>query len=503
MRTESLLHAALVKFVDLYHDAREKVHPLELARAATDRAALFDAFEDHGREMITPLVTSLLNPDTMPDELRPLLTSLTGSDSFTGSLEITAAVGAIVFIVIQTLMQPLIQDPLNTVWSQNQNIPLTPDQVALNELRGGSFKGDGAHEAAFSGLNAFRYQAMVENTGEPPAIQELLFLLRRGKIGAGDVERGIRQSRVRDEWISAVIDLEYGPPSAADAIGAAVRNLLSEGDAQQVVAENGIDPKYYPWLRESAGRPPGIEQMLSLLNRGLVDAGTVTRAIRESDIKDKYIPQILQMARHLMPERTVVSAISKGVFTHEQGIEHLLLLGFSPDDAAALASEATGTKVAAGKQISESLVVRGYTAGLLSRGDADTELVALGYDEHETGFLLDLADADLVTRAHESAVTSIRTRVIAHHLSAQDATTALVNLGVPGARAGELVGIYETEASANPAHLTVAVLGWLAVNGWLTDQEYLARLADLGYRPADAALQLAYATKATPPTGGG
>jgi hypothetical protein len=486
---------------DRYETTRARLHPDELKRHALDRAAFVDAFEDHGRDMLAPFVEQIASLESVPEFLGPLLTSMAGPEGFSASTEIVAAVAAVIFVVIQRIAEPMLQDLVNDTWHRFQAMPLSPPDVALNELRGGIYKGGGAGEASLSGVNPQRYAALLENTGEPPAIQEMLFLLRRGKVGAGDVEKAIRQSRVRDEWIGAVLDLTYGPPSSADAIGAAVRNLLSDGEAARIVAENGIDPANYDWLRASAGRPPGTEQMLQLLNRGVIDEGTVVQSIRESDIKDKYIGAILEMRRHLMPERTVVSAIGKGVFSRDEGIQHLLLLGFSPEDAAALASEASGTKVAAGKTLSVSLIVDGYKYGLETRSDAAGHLGELGYDTFESSFMLDVADAEVAHTEHVAAVHRVRTLFVGRHIDQGTARTDLIALGVPAAQADALLAVWVHEQAANVASLTKAELGRARKLGWLTDQQYLARVEALGYSPADAALLLSIAVGASNPAG--
>lgn len=503
MKTEHLIAAIIDKFVDKYHEARTNVLDDEHTARTTANGRFIDEFEAHGRDMIAPLVQAMLAGGKMPDELAPMLASMAGPEGFSASTEIVGAVAAIAFVIVQTLIQPLLQDPLNDQWSRFKAVPLSPAEVALNELRGGTYKGSGAGEAGLSGLNGERYGAILENTGEPISIQEALFLLRRGKIGAGDVEKAVRQSRVRDEWLGAVMDLAYGPPTAAAAIDGAVRGFIDDGTAQQIVAENGIDPANYGWLRESAGRPPGAEQMITLLRRGLVDEGTVVQAIRESDIKNKYIPAILGLRTHLLPERSVVAAYHRGGYTAAQAQEKLSQLGLAPDDIAAVLAEGTATKTAAQRDLSVAQISRAYSSGLISRTDAHARLVGLRYDDTEAELILTLVDDEDVTKAQEHAVTGVRARMVAHQLSASQAQADLVNLGVPGARAAQLVAVWSQEAAANVAEITVAELKWAVKNGVITDQSFLARLANRGYSPVDAQIMLQHAHGTTTAVAGG
>lgn len=484
-------------FKGAHLDARRELRDEEHDAAYSRREAFIDAFEDHGRDVLAGFMDHLPATENLPGWLAPIVNNMRAPRSFTASTEILAGVAAIVYSVVNRLVEPPLQPVLNEEWSKLPNIPLSPAEVALNRLRGGHFKDAGEHEASLSGLNAERFAVLVENTGEPISKEEALFLFRRGKLSAGDVEHAIRQSRIRDEWIPAVMDLRYGPPSSSEAINGAVRNLLTDDEARRIVSENGIDPDNYDWLRAAAGRPPGIEQMLHLLNRNIVSEAEVVQAIRESDIKDKYIPAILASRRHLMPQEQVIRAVRHGAFTEAEGVERLLMLGFAPEDADALVKLAHTEKTSGERDLSESLVTRGYASGLLTRADAHAHLVELGYDDTEADFVLDVHDAALLHAQHDAAVNRVRGLFLSHRLDATETATALVNLGVPGGQGDELVKLWTIERDANVAELTLAQLDWALKAEWITPEDYLDRLSRRGYTVADATILAARATGTT------
>jgi hypothetical protein len=495
-RLGPILHALLAR-KDI--DVAQVLAPMQRAEKQRLLHEFMEAGESHVGEWIGPLVAEITGHEETPAWLADMLKQIAGPEAQFDFLVQILAIPSMVLAIIFNIGTPMVQDLLNTLWTTHQDVPLSAQDVALNELRGGVAKGRGAQEAAFTGINALRYQALLENVGEPPAIQELLFLLRRNKISQDRVEHGIRQSRVRDEWIDAVLDLAYGPPTAADAIMGAVKGFLNDGDAQRIVAENGVDPSNYEWMRESAGRPPGTEQMLHLLNRGEVSEAQVVQSIRESDVKNKYIPAILKMRRQLMPQRTVVSAIHQGVLSTEAGVEHLLLLGYNADDAATLAAEGSAHKVAHIKTLNESLIVGGYENGLLTRAEADAHLVALGYEAAEADYILSVTDARADHRQRDQAVSAIRARFLHGHLDQTEAQTTLVHLGVPGATVDRLLALWTEERGTVVAELTLAQLGAALKKKWITEADYLHRLSLRGYNAADAAILAALAQGLTNP----
>lgn len=479
---------------DAYLSARHEAHPHELDRHDERRVRMLDGFEAAGRDAIAGFVGQLRASDKIPAWLEPIISTMESpAQAFDLSL-ITASLAGIVYAVVSRMIEAPLQDLVNDQWKRFQAVPLPPAEVALNELRGGIYEGHGHAEASLSGLNDERYQAILYNTGEPIAIEQALFLYRRGKLPYEGVVQVIKESRVRPEWIDSIFKLAYGPPSGGAAIDAAVRNLLTDDQARQIVSENGVDPANYEWMRAAAGRPPGAQQMLSLLRRGLVTTDQVTQAIRESDIKDKYIPAILAEVRHLLPERSVVAAFHRGGFTQAQASERLSMLGLDAEDITALLSEGTATKTAKQRELSVTMVETGYELGQLSRADAVTHLAALGYDATDAAYILDLTNAKTEHAQHTAAVNRVRGLLIGHKVNATDARTSLVNLGVDGSTADALVGLWEIEAEANVAQLTFTETKWARNNGWIDDAGFLARMAARGFTPDDAAILLAYAT---------
>jgi hypothetical protein len=465
--------------------ARQATAQLDVAVKDQFTTAFMERIEQELAPVVGSLMAEALADPNLPAHARPLLEAASApthqADSIIGIF--AAFIG--IFSIMGGIANIEIEHYLQHLRGKLTPFPLSPADAALAVLRGTWDDGDGRAEARKSGLSDDRFDVLLLNTGEPPSIQELLFLWRRGKIDQTRLERGIRQSRVRNEWIDAIELLASGPPSSGDALHGAVTNQIDDATAQRIITENGVDPSNYDWMRRAAGRPPGIMELLSLDRRGLATDDVVAQAIRESDIKDKYIPLIQQMIRHLMPERTVVSAIGKGVLTYEQGIRHLLDLGFSPEDAAALAAEAKSDKTVAHKNIAESQIATAYRDRYLDRDTAASMIVTLGYDVDETAFLLDLVDFERQQRYRDQVISATRSRYVGHYIDDQQVTLTLDTAGVPAATRDELLTLWALERANQVARLTRADLVKAHAYGILTDQELGDRLAALGYNDVD------------------
>jgi hypothetical protein len=411
---------------------------------------------------------------------------------------LTSVVFAFAFTTMQNIGQPVLQPLANEAWATSLAQPLTGSEAALNVLRGYMNEQDGATEASLTGIDPDRFHTMIENSGEPPAIGEMLLLYRRGQLSEADLERAIRQSRIKPEWIDAVKLLRFAPPSAAEAIGAAVEGHLDEAAAKVKVGEAGINPENFDWMLATAGRPPGIQQLLSLENRGIIPEATVVEAIRESNVKNKYIPAILRMREKLIPYRSVPSLVSKGLITAEAGVTKLKLLGYSDEDAQAVISGATSTKVATAKHASEAQMVRGYADGLLSRDGLVSALVTFGYEPAQADFLAQLAD---YTRAHNgvtAAVSHTRAAYLARRIDAPTASAHLGVLGVDAVERDHLMSLWTLALGEQTTDLTVAQLVALLKATIIDVPTFSARLARHGYDPGDVALLVALHSPAPP-----
>src|SRR4051812_47934376 len=119
-----------------------------------------------------------------------------------------------------------------------RHVLIPPASLADMVQRGIIGHGDAQHTANRQGVSDADFDHLVHQAGEPPGLQDLLFAYRRGIIDRHRLEHGIRQSRVRNEWIDVVESLRHVPMSTMDAIRAAVQNHLSKDRAKGIAEDN-------------------------------------------------------------------------------------------------------------------------------------------------------------------------------------------------------------------------------------------------------------------------
>lgn len=316
---------------------------------------------------------------------------------------------------------------------------LGPADLALGWLRGDVDDATLNSYGANLGMTQADMQILVANTGEPPGLEELMSMWRRQIIDQPTFERGVRQSRVRNEWIPHLEQAIYTPMSVADAARAVVEHYLDMPTAQVIANQNGLEPTHFPYIVESWGRPLSRTEMSELYHRGLATRAQFDQAMRESDLKDKYTGQAFDLARVLIPARQVVTALQHGALDGPTAISYLMEQGYSQQDAQTLVTTGQAEHHAGLKELSKSDIQTLYTDKLISRADATAKLEFLGYSAEVAGWILHLAEARHQASLYRTTVSQTRALYLKRDIDRAEARSKLQAAGVADQDASALI----------------------------------------------------------------
>jgi hypothetical protein len=364
-----------------------------------------------------------------------------------------------------------------------------PD-AALAVLRGHLTEAEGEAIAAFSGVTPEDFKTIIYNTGEPPGLMQMLEGLRRGFISDSELQKGIRQSRVRDEWIPLVEKLRFSPASPADAVNAVVQGHLPEDTAKQIAEWGGLRPEDFGWLVENAGNPMSNMQAIELWNRGVISQQRVEEAIREGRTKDKYIPNMLNLRVKIPPPFEVVKMVSTGGVSPSRGAELLHHSGYESDVVTGLVHAATSEQATKAKALAQSQVEELYEELAISEAEALQHLRVLGVSEANGRLILKVADLKRERKLIDAAMTPIKTQYTARHIDEVEASTYLDKLGVPSGQRDLYLSLWTIERASKREVLTPAQVVSANRLGLIPDAAAEQRLVDHGYSLEDARILL-------------
>lgn len=368
--------------------------------------------------------------------------------------------------------------------------PVSPADAALAVLRGSIGQAQAEAIASEAGLSADSFKILIDNTGEPPGLQQMLEGYRRGFIDEATLVRGIRQSRYRDEWIPLLEKLRFAPMSVADAVSATVQNQLDAARASTIAEQNGLEPGDFTVLLNTAGEPLSRTEMEQLFNRGIVTQQQVNQALRESRVKNKYVDLAFQLHTKIIPIFSIQSALRYGGITDQRAIESLMSEGYSHQDAAAIVNSATKERLKAFRDKVVASTEALYEGNLITSAAASQAITAMGYTADEVTFIVQAAELRRQAKLIDQAVGAVRSKYLAHHITENVASGLLDTIGVPAGQRDELLGVWTLEADAFTRELTPAQIVKAAKTNLITPDDAGARLEALGYSHDDAQLLL-------------
>lgn len=367
-----------------------------------------------------------------------------------------------------------------------KRVHLPPADAALMALRGIIGETEGREIASNAGFTHEDFDKLVAVTGEPPGLMQLLEAYRRGFIDKPRLDKGIKQSRVRNEWIDVVERLRFVPASPADALRGVVQGHLSVAEGKKIAMWGGLRPEDWDWMEQTEGNPPGPMEMLHLMNRGLMSEAQVKQGLRESRLKNKYIPSIIHLRTRLPEGRQITAMLGRGAISHARATQLLREVGYEPDIATALVHSATSDQVAREKALASGTISELYHDHAITRDAALKALESLGYHRANAELLLRVTDLRREHALQTAAISPIRSSYVAHHITQATASTDLDRLGIPASQRDHLLRLWTVDRAAHRRTLTEAQVIKANVAGLFTDEVTIQRLEAMGYTNEDS-----------------
>lgn len=433
--------------------------------------------------------------------------------------------------IARALLGPLFTQIEYDINNNSPIVELSPPQLADLVIRGVlTSEPDAAARCQVFGIDPAKFHEMYLLAGEPPGLQQVLEMWRRGivptdaGVGAPSLNEAIRTSRIYSYWTDAIGKFQFQPVSPADLVDAVQRNQITEaqgvmlsyfaglGNAETAYPP-GADPTptqdAFTILLNTRGNPPSPGELLELARRGYIPWGNLDPAqkapnpaeisfaqgIYEGDSKDKWLPYYAKLAEYLPPVRTIPTLIREGAITDAEALTLLEQQGLTPQLAQAYIAGAHSTKATTAKQLNESTITQLLLDKIITVDQATQYLEALGYSASEASLLATSAQARQVASTLTKNVNKIGTYYISHKIDAARAQTELSALGVDPAQIGTLLAGWDIDRTANVAHLSAAQIA----SAWeyliLTEAQAMQELQVLGYTPYDAWVLLSIKAK--------
>jgi hypothetical protein len=348
---------------------------------------------------------------------------------------------------------------------------LTPADAALAVLKGIIDLTTGVDVARKNGMTDADFDILVANTGEPPGPQQLGEALRRGFIDRDTFAHGIRQSRVRDEWINTLLALRYQPLNTADAVNAHVEGYVDDATVKKIADENGLEPEQYKILIEAAGDPLSFTEMMTLWRRGKATKTDVEEALRRSRLKNNYIPFAVELKDSPMTVADAVEASVQGYLTYDEAKAIALMDGLREQDFDPLWKTA-------GSPASRTEMIELWQRGEVTQKQVEN---ALRQSRLKDVYIPDV----LKLKRRLPALYEVRALLANGSFSAEQGTTLLLEQGYDRSVVEAIVKTAVAGVVKPHKALTLGMYTELYREGAVTEQEFKHELAAIGYNEVE------------------
>ena len=435
----------------------------------------------------------------LPPKVSGKATSILGALSKWDSLT-QIAMWQILAPMFGAAMGPFLNFLGNRMNSAFPDVQLTPSDLADSVVRGFIDEGTAAEVARRSGIGAEDFKTLISLAGNAPSPDNLAEALRRGLIpeDAGNAagigfKQGIEQGRLADKWIPVIKGLSIQNPTPADVLDAYLQGQTDQGTAEGLYKKFGGNPEYFTLMFNTRGSAPTPMEAVEMANRGAIPwsgkgAGVVSfeQAFLEGPWRNKWLDAYKKIAEFIPTGPEIRSMLSNGAITQAQATKWLGERGMTPEVAKAFLVESSHKKTAKTKELAQGTVEKLYSERLIPKAEAEGMLKALGYNEQEAGFVLDIVDLQREQHALSTAVNRVHTLYISHKIKRTDATAALNTLQVPAAQVAEIMDIWDLERGVNIKILTPAEITNAFHMSFISQAEAQAELEKIGYQPHDA-----------------
>jgi hypothetical protein len=371
-------------------------------------------------------------------------------------------------------------------WQEMARVLLSPADIALGVLRGDITQADGEAYVQQLGIGPADFQTLLFNTGEPPGLQDMLFGYRRGYLTKAQLEHGILQSRVRDEWIPFIEQMRYVPMSTADAVRASVQSYLTQDAAQSIAEQNGLEPTHFQYLYESWGRPLSLTEMGDLVHRGQASWAQFDQAMRESDLKDKYIPQAQLLTVKLLPIFMVMDALKAGILSLEDAASQLLMQGYDQVAVSTILKYGTKATTSATHDLTKAEIVSLYADGGLTAAQAESALESIGFTKTVADQILKVQDLKTQAAEVRAELKVVRSNFVSGAIDNVQAENEMTALGLTKDQVTTNLQTWTRAKLRASKQLSEAQIVKAAKTGTYTPQQALNLLVEIGYQQADA-----------------
>lgn len=282
--------------------------------------------------------------------------------------------------------------------------PLDPGVAVAAAVQGHIDQSTMTNLIAQNGIDPNWAQAWYETAGNPPGTEEMLHLLRRGLISETEVIQGIRESRVKNKYIPAIMQMRHVIPPMRTVVTMMAKGVVTADRGAEMLAQLGFYPDVIAGMvreatvtRHEKSRDIAQGTILTLYEDQHIDRGTAMGKLVKLGYDSTEIELLLGLADTRRLARFHNAAIAR---VHTLYVGHhidrahasrdLDTLIVNADERGQLIKLWDMEREANVRRLTEAQYAKAHRNGLLTDDEFVAALLTLGYLEADAKILLGL-----------------------------------------------------------------------------------------------------------------
>ena len=305
-----------------------------------------------------------------------------------------------------------------------------------------------------------------------PELRTVIEMLRRTDFTEDDMREWFRLVEIPPYWRQKLIDISYEVPTRVDVRRWWDMRTISKERLREIYQHQGYHGEdlddYVRWTMVYTDFP----MMITRWKNGWITEQAVRDWLAGLDIPAERIDHFIEeKLKADQPERTaaerditktdIIKGVKQGVITRAQGIELLVDMGYSEDEAdyileinIPLDEEEV---VVRQRELTKADILKGLKAEVITRAEAGDKLRELRYSPTDAEFLLTIFDAQVEPpaepREREASKADIILAVKKGLLTQQDGYLMLLDLGFTPEASEFIIEVRTEESPFSPRSL--------------------------------------------------
>ncbi|MBC7343850.1 MAG: hypothetical protein H5U03_00155 [Clostridia bacterium] len=348
---------------------------------------------------------------------------------------------------------------------------LGPDELTRSVVRGLMNEDEYKKVMAWMGYDSQQADIILKLQRTLLGVGDCRELYLRGVIDEDEHDARLKQLGIDPDDIEKIKQLYYFIPGTSDLIRLAVREAWSDETARRFGYDEDFPEEFAEWAqkqglsREWAIRfwrahweLPSPTMAYEMLHRGLITEDDLKLLLKVQDYPAFWRDKLVKLSYTPFTRVDIRRMYQLGLLSREEVFKAYKDIGYDDEKAEKLTLFAISGATESEKDLTRSDILGAYADALLSRDDAKTQLVAMGYSEDEAELLLAREDYKLSKKQRDAEISAVKSEFTKGIISEGEAYNRLATLGLQAKEIERQIAIWKPETKAKTATPSLAQL---------------------------------------------